>query len=223
MRRFLLAVATLAPLEAAACVLDGESWDMVTMPGRNATRFVCAGDGVEIEASSAVAFLYRTSQPAEAAATRLAWRWRVDAAPPATDLSQRGADDRPVAVHLVFPADGEGVNLLRRLGAAMRGAIAGAPFAGRVLTYVWGGTGEPGALIASPYMAGDGYLIVLRNGTTPLGEWMDEAVDFRADFQRAFGGDAPAPIYVAVSADTDDRGGVSRAGVAALRFEGGAP
>lgn len=220
MRRALLAAAILLPVDAAACVVGGETWVVLTMPGRNATRFTCAGDLVEIEASSAVAFLYRASRPAESGAAQLSWRWRVDVAPPPANLSQSGADDRPVAVHLVFPAAEENVDILRRLGAAMRGLVAGAPFAGRLLTYVWGGGDAPGAVVANPYMGGDGYLVVLRDSTTPAGSWIEERVDFRADFRRAFGGTAPDPIYIAVSADTDDRGGLSRALVAQLRFEG---
>jgi hypothetical protein len=215
-RRCLLVAAIVMPLEAGACVVDGESWSVLTMPGRGAARFDCVGDTVEIEASGAVGFLYRPSRPAESGAARLTWRWRVDAAPPPTNLSESSADDRPAAVHLVFPNDGEG--LLRRLGAALRGAVAGAPFAGRMLTYVWGGLDPPRTVIANPYMPGDGYIVVLRNGAAPSA-WVDERIDFRADFRRAFGRDAPDPIYIAVSADTDDRGGSSRAAVARLRFE----
>ena len=46
-----------------------------------------------------------------------------------------------------------------------------------------------------------------------------ETVDFAADFRRAFGYAAPAPVYVAISADSDDTGSRTAGSVSALGFE----
>lgn len=210
------------PLGAGACEVDGAAWTVLGMPGRAATQFTCARGTVAVEANASVAFLYRATRPAEGAAARLTWRWRVDEAPPATVQSRAGGDDRPLAVHLIFPrAAGEG--LFGQLGDTMRRLVPGAPPSGRLLTYVWGGAEAPGTIMPNPYRAEDGYLVVLRNGAAPWQSWLEEAVDFRADYSRAFGGPAPDPIYVAVSADTDDRGGRSRARVTMLRFAAAEP
>lgn len=221
-RLILLAVAALWPRGAEACEVDGAAWTVLGMPGREATQFTCAGDTVAIEANTSVAFLYRATRPAEGTAARLAWRWRVDEAPPATDQSRAGGDDRPLAVHLIFPR-ASGGGLLGRLGDTMRQLVPGAPPSGRLLTYVWGGAEAPGTIMPNPYRTGDGYLVVLRNGAAPARSWLEENVDFRADYIRAFGGPAPDPVYVALSADTDDRGGRSRARVTMLRFAAAGP
>ena len=100
-------------------------------------------------------------------------------------------------------------------------AIFDVPMRGRVLTYVWGGKGRRGDTIINPYIPSDGTMVILRSGDAPTGQWFTEQVDFATNFERAFNTRAPAPAYVAVSADADDTIGQSLALIADIAFTGG--
>ncbi len=217
MVRHLLAAAVacaLVPASPAAAMEEGtapaalaaEGWRLLRTGDAPPARFSLLEDGtVRVVAEGAVGFLAR---PVEAAPGRhLSWRWRVDAATPATDLRAKGEDDRPAAVHVFFPrAEGER-GLFGRIGDSLRAAAAGDAFSGRVITYVWGGTEPPGTRFPSPFMREDGALVILRGPEAPTGVWLSECVDPAADYRAAFGRDPTVPNWIALSADTDDRGG----------------
>lgn len=212
MRRRALLLLAATPLPARADALDpalsSAGWRLEVPRGKASAHFAPDASGaVAISAENAVGFLIR---PLEPGAGRLGWRWRVEATPPLHGSEQRGSD-RPVAVHLLFA--GAGAGLMR----ALRGAMGPAELSGRALTYVWSGS-PAGVFFPNPYGPRDGWLRALRGAEAPLGTWLDEAVDPAADYRAAFGAEAPAPTHVALSADTDDRGGMARALVTPPRW-----
>ncbi|WPB86446.1 DUF3047 domain-containing protein [Sediminicoccus rosea] len=209
------------PAAGADASLMAEGWSCLDVPGRTPTRFVGRPQGtVVMTAESAVGFLLRPTRPDELLGGdyRLAWRWRVLAAPAPSDAATIGADDRPASVHLLFAGAGRGGGLGAALRRRLRAGLLGSAFSGRVLTYVWGGRAPPGTVSANPHIAPDGALIVLRGPEAPLRAWHDEKVDPAADYRAAFGEVAPPPTHLALSADTDDLGGVAVAEVQAPRF-----
>jgi hypothetical protein len=93
------------------------------------------------------------------------------------------------------------------------------PLPGKMLTYVWGGTAERGVKLKNPYRETAGHIIVLRPGSSAPGKWFDETVDVTADFEAAFGYRPGMPAYIAISADTDDKGGNSMGTVTNIAFK----
>ncbi len=218
-----LVVGALAPtLSAAASItpdLERAGWKVLALPGKVETQFIGRPDGViEVRAENSVALLYREIPPDEGRNQYLSWRWRVDKTMPPTDLSQVGHDDRPLAVHIWFPPDPDGVNWWRRITDTAMTWIVGARLTGKVLTYVWGGIGRRGDCLAHPFAGQDGAMCILRSGDMPTGRWLTERIDVAGDFERAFGDPAPAPIYLAVSADADDTESSSTAMIADIMF-----
>ena len=206
------------PALASGQTLEGlDGWQRVEVPGKPATEFVPSDGAIRVSADSSVAFLVRELTAEEAAMPPLSWRWRVDLANPVTDLSAKGGDDRPLAVHVWFPPDPDAESLFSQFRRDMAG-LFGMPLPGRAVTYVWGGHGERGQMIENPYFQGSGVLVTLRPGAAPTGRWFAESVDPVADYERAFGTPAPTPTHVAVSADTDDTMSRSLAWIADLVF-----
>ena len=206
--------------------LQAAGWRLMRLPGKAPAEFdLRNARTVEITSDAAVAFLYRPLSDAERATQRLTWRWLVEQAGPATDLSQRGGDDRPLALHLWFPEDGEKADFWDRLVSGAAEALdlsseqafdlAGS---GKALSYVWGGTQDRGEKLANPYLQADGVMIVLRSGKAGLGRWYDEAIDIEADFEMAFGYKPPGPAYIVLSADSDDVAGMTRGRIADIEF-----
>jgi len=188
-------------------------WRQITPPGKQSAAFTVGPTNlIEVRADDAVSFLY-AELTAPSPDLRLSWRWRVDSAPAPTELAMRGMDDRPLAVHLWFPPPPGGESFWD----GVKGAL-GYPTFGYAMTYVWGGTSERGEIIANPHLD-DAALIVLRDGEAPRRTWFQEHVNVAADFERVFG-HAPlsAPVYIAISTDTDDKGGTAIGRIADLRF-----
>ncbi len=192
-------------------------WKVLTFAGKPATQFTGRADGaIQVTAADSVAILYRRVSDGDKQKRQLTWRWRVDKTTPATDLSRKGHDDRPLALHVWFPED--------QTGSWLETALAGIfdlPLPGKVLTYVWGGKGRRGDSIINPYIPLDGTMVILRSGDAPTGQWFGEQIDFATDFERAFNDHAPAPTYVAVSGDADDTMGQSLALIVDIVFGGG--
>ncbi len=193
-------------------------WKTLKVPGKPATEFRTAPNGtIKVSATESIGFLYRELPAAQNTINRLSWRWRVDMTPPATDQSMKGMDDRPLAIHICFDthdATSRRWSLLDQVGKWTRTS----PLRGKVLTYVWGGTGNRGDLIENPYLNANGWIIILRPGDSPTGRWFPESVDIDADFERAFGYPPPKARVIAISADTDDKRGVSMGKVADLNI-----
>lgn len=197
-------------------VLSG--WKTLKIPGKAATEFRAAPDGtIEISASESVGFLYRELPKSPTPITRLSWRWRVDVTPPSTDLSIKGKDDRPLAIHICFDTEDAPPSrwsLLDQVGKWTRTS----PLRGKVLTYVWGGTRNRGDRIENPYFKSKGQIIILRPGDSPTGRWFMESIDIAADFEKAFGYAPPMVRLIAISADTDDKRGMSLGKIADLKL-----
>ncbi|MGF1608238.1 MAG: DUF3047 domain-containing protein [Kiloniellales bacterium] len=196
---------------AGFATLEDAGWQTLSLPDRAPARFALRSDGViEVETKASVGFLYRD---VEQAGGRLVWRWRVDKGGPASDLMQRGEDDRPLAVHLWFP---EQETSFKDLLAG----FFGYPRFGRAITYVWAADGSKGKRFANPYLdPGQGMIIVLRDRSDDLGAWHSETVDYAADYRRHFGTAPPPPKFVAISGDSDDLGGMTLGWVAGLQFQ----
>lgn len=213
----LLAAGVAAQPLPVAPDLKTAGWKEITVPGRRKNVFMLEADAtVAIQSKRSVSFLYAPVSPATAA--RLAWRWRVDRDIAVTDLAAKGKDDRPLAVHVWFPAPD--ARKSGGLGRLIMAGMMGVPEWGRAITYVWGGDAAPGTVIPNPYMDGrEGALIVLRQAGAPTGEWLSESVDLVADYRRVFGADPPPPSFVALSSDTDDTKQEADVRISALRFE----
>ena len=203
-RRAAIALPITAPLAARAEALDPRliqaGWRLQPVRGRALAQFTQDEGGIiTIRAQDAVGFLLRAfPHPAQ----NLTWRWRVESAAAPSDAGQRGSDDRSAALHILFAATQGGVF------SAMRRGLTPDGMSGRGLTYCWGG-GPRGRRLPNPYAPSDGALIILRGPEAPLGTWLEEVVDVGADYRAAFG-EAPPPVtHLALSADTDDRGGLA--------------
>lgn len=176
--------------------------------------------GVRIRAQGQGSFIAR---PLQGAAACLAWRWRVDAGPPATDLARRGGDDRAIAIQIGFAGFGPQAGFVTRAQHAVAQASVGELKLPRsLLSYVWGGTGREGAahgFFASPWTPGISMVRVLRPAESPRGRWVEERVDLGADWRAAFGGsDVPPVVELIISADVEDTGARLDAQVENLRL-----
>lgn len=203
--------------------LKAMGWDEILFDDKPANVFTNppGGDGesavnVYSEASVSVAFL---DVDIDIAATPvLSWEWLSRSPDPDTDTTQKGGDDRTLAVYVAFPWQPETASFGERLQRPLVEALKGSDTPGRVLTYVWGGGAPAGEGFENPYTGKYGRMIILKEPGTALHAWHRERVDIRQDFIDAFGFEPANPVYIAVGADSDDTEIIIRAAVRDLRF-----
>lgn len=183
-------------------------------------RFRLRSDGaIEAISDNSTSLIWKKVDEVDAQKARLTWDWRVDEMMPPTDITVKGGDDRPLALHVWFMKPRDQLNFLERLRADFIELWVGLPVHGRLLTYVWGGRGKIGDAQPNPHVGGSSWMIVLRNGAARTGVWFSESRDLSADYRAAFGEDPPDRGIIALAADSEDTQTRSRAAVRRLRFQ----
>ena len=199
--------------------LQAEGWDEVRFDNKPPNQFISGENGeIEVNSRSSVSLLKMPLAVDVKAQPVLRWRWRVLEAAPTTDLAVKGADDRSLAIYVAFPFVPEEATTFERMKRKLVEATAGKEAPGRVLTYVWGGDADRGSIIESPYFGDSGMMTILRSADAPTGQWFTETIDIADDYQQAFGTLPPDPLYMAISADTDDTNSVAKGDVTDLEF-----
>lgn len=171
-----------------------------------------SGWKLSVVSDRGVSLLWRPLPENSWQATKASWSWNVGTSVPPTDLSQKGGDDRNLAVYFIF-APQDLATKAQDLGIRK---LLGNPEI-RVLMYVWGGSHDRNTVVGSPYLGARGKTIVLR----PAGTGQhNETIDLRSDLDRIYGNRDLRLIGLAVSADSDDTETRIEAGISNLRLSG---
>lgn len=185
---------------------DGWQEQRLSLFSSNDYRF---GPNLSMVSDGSVSIAWSRVAQGDWASTRASWRWTVDQSVPATNLAQKGGDDRNISLYFVFVPE----SIAPKLQNANIRSLMGNDDV-RVIQYAWGGNHSRGQVIQSPYgLPGQGVTIALRQAGTGT---YSEGVDLAADYARAFGGDKGALIGLAVSGDSDDTNSVIRAAIGNL-------
>ncbi|MDX1542277.1 MAG: DUF3047 domain-containing protein, partial [Geminicoccaceae bacterium] len=163
-----------------------------------------ADGAIQVESERGVSLIQRPVDVDVRATPILTWRWRVDEGVPPTDLTEKGGDDRSLAIYVTFPFRPEEASFFERMKRQLVEAVAGAAAPGRVISYVFGGDGARGDLQPNPWFGEAGATVILRPASATRGEWFEERVDLAADYERVFGSPPDDPTHLAISADSDD-------------------
>jgi hypothetical protein len=212
--------AALAPFSAAPVGDPPAPWHLVTLPKiPHHTRFsVVERDGahvlrVDVDASYGNLLFRLDPAGADAHASVLQWRWRVDALSNQTDITHKSGDDLPARVCVLFdlPLDRLGVG--DRLALRMGRAMFDPDLPAATLCYIWDARLAPRTWLPSAY-TGRVMQQVLQRG--PATEWKQERRDLRSDFAAAFPAEAsngplPAIAAIGIVGDGDNTGARSLA------------
>ena len=113
----------------------------------------------------------------------LRWQWRVLEVPQGADERFEKTSDSPAGVYVIF----EGF------------------FRPDIIKYLWSSSLPLGTITESP-RSSKTKIVVLRNQSSPLGEWVSERVNVYADYRRLFGGE-PKPVHaIGLMSDSDNTG-----------------
>ncbi|HHI71182.1 MAG TPA: DUF3047 domain-containing protein [Rhodobacteraceae bacterium] len=198
------AIAALAgPLAQADTLKFDRSWKEQGFLRLWTNDYGLEGRQLKVVSDGTVSLLWRSVPKSAWNAKMASWGWSVAKSVKPTDLTQKGGDDRNLAIYFVFvdPNDAK-----RLEGSSARRVLGNAST--RALVYVWGGKYPRGKILNSPY--GPGKLKTVISRAAGTGKF-SEKVDLAADFKRAFGKAPGVLVGVAVSADSDDTDGMINA------------
>ncbi|MFN5163912.1 MAG: DUF3047 domain-containing protein [Pseudomonadota bacterium] len=213
-----------APVPVPAPVADGAlhpAWRVAGLPQQKPplTQYAAAKvDGVEallLDARASYGNLV-LDLSGRAPPLRIGWRWRLEQANPALDLSRKAGDDSPAKVCLAFDLPLAAVPIVERQLLRLARARSGEPLPSATLCWVWGHAEPVGSVIDNPFSRRVRF-VVLRGRGDATGRWYDELRDVAADFRRAFGDEWTDPARLPplsaliVGADADNTGASSRA------------
>jgi len=199
--------------------LTTKAWEEITFDGKRLNHYdSCGADCIEIKTDASVSMIRRPVSVDLSRFPTLSWEWKVESPVTISDLTTKGEDDRAVAVYVTFPYDPKTASLTEHLLRPVIELAGGPDAPSRMLSYVWGGFGQPGEMVESPIFGGVNVMIIIRNETDPVGGWVMERVNVVADHKRAFGITPNTTSHIMVSADSDDTGARNRAFVRNIRF-----
>jgi hypothetical protein len=113
----------------------------------------------------------------------LMWQWRALQLPSGGDERFKKTGDSAAAIYVVFEGRLRPKNI----------------------KYVWSASLPVGTITESPYSSKT-KIVVLRNQSSPLGEWVSERVNVHADFQKLFGGELEQVQAIGLMSDSDNTG-----------------
>jgi len=206
--RPLLIAATLAASAASAGPVSFSSgWheQKLSLFSNNRYSF---GNALSMSSNGGISIAWTRIAQSDWQANNASWSWTVDESVPATDLRQKGGDDRNLSIYFVFVPDDQAESLQN---ANIRQLLGNDDV--RVLLYVWGGNHGRGSQFQSPYLRGQGVNVALRQAGTGS---FNENVSLANDYAKAFGGQPGSLVGIAVSGDSDDTDSMIRAAIGNL-------
>jgi hypothetical protein len=171
-------------------------YDIVREGGSNVLR-------AESDASASALIHDREFDPGEF--PRIRWRWKVESVYAGGDPLTKSGDDYPLRVYVLFPYDPGQAGAFERLRYGLARKIYGEYPPHSTLNYVWASREHPRRILPSPY-TDRAMLVLLRQGSSSTGEWLEEEVDILSDYKAAFGEAPPRRARIAVMNDSDNTG-----------------
>ena len=118
------------------------------------------------------------------------WSWRVDQLQSNADLRERSLADVAASIYLLFGDPG----------------LLSDPELVPTLRYVWSNEKfKVNEIVNSPYLPQYVHSVVVRTGTTQLGQWVTETRNIAQDYRLAFGSEPPDNIQAIVLFTDNDQ------------------
>ena len=146
------------------------------------------------------------------------WRWKVDNVYARGNVLEKGGDDYPLRVYVMFKYDPAKASLGERVQYGLAKMMYGAYPPHSSLNYIWASRKEEQGIHPSPF-TDRAQLLIRRAGSAEAGKWVEEEVNILDDYRRAFGTEPPATASIAIMNDSDNTGESSTAYMAYIRVQ----
>ncbi len=184
-----------AAAEACLDLRFDSNWIEHDFQRKESNDYEMSGSQLFVTSNGTASLIFRAVPKSEWNARSAKWSWSVSQSVIATDLTQKGADDRNLAIYFIFTNTATAESL-----TAISANLLLKNKKSRVLGYVWGGSHARGTVLPSPYDTQRLKMIIRQAaGTGEAGE----NVDLVADFKKVFGESPDVLVGIGVFADSD--------------------
>lgn len=138
-------------------------------------------------------------------AWQLSWQWRTERRLDQARFATREGDDYAARVYVLLDYPLASLPFVTRQKLRLARTFFDPELPAATLSYVWDNRAAPGTHARSAYTE-TVEMRVLRGPEAPLGQWLDERRDLRADAIAAFGSAPRRILGVVFAADSDNTG-----------------
>jgi len=147
---------------------------------------------------------------------QLSWQWRTEQHLDKARFATREGDDYAARVYVLLDYPLSSLPFLTRQKLRLARTFYDPDLPAATLSYVWDNRVAPGTHARSAYTE-QVEMVVLRGPEAPLGQWLTENRDLRADAIAAFGSAPRRILGVVFAADSDNTGETAESYFAAPR------
>ncbi|WP_324732819.1 DUF3047 domain-containing protein [Pseudomonas paeninsulae] len=220
MRALLLGLALLAPLAQAQNALTAWTagpphdewsapWRLADIPKlKPSARSLVEQDGravLRIQADAAAGGLLHPLDLPGDQPWQLSWQWRSERHLAKARFATREGDDYAARVYVLLDYPLASLPFLTRQKLRLARTFYDSSLPAATLSYVWDNRVAPGTHARSAYTE-QVEMLALRGPEAPLGQWLTESRDLRADAIAAFGSAPRRILGVVFAADSDNTG-----------------
>lgn len=204
----------IAPPSALSDPVEFAKWERRPMPGKTWRPFVPlivdGRLGLEVQADKSLSLMRHRVTPPVQAPVKVKFSWWVHNLLPNADLSDADASDAPAQLMVAFDGDRSTLSARHQMLSELTLLVTGEDLPYASLVYVWTNEHPPETVLVDPRIDRIRYLVV-EQGATNLGRWLEYERDVWADFAKAFK-EPPGPLAgLAIMTDTDNTRSQTRA------------
>lgn len=136
---------------------------------------------------------------------QLSWQWRTEQKLEQARFATREGDDYAARVYVLLDYPLDSLSFVTRQKLRLARTFFDPDLPAATLSYVWDNRAAPGTSARSAYTE-TVEMRVLRGPEAPLGQWLEESRNLRADAIAAFGSPPRRILGVVFAADSDNTG-----------------
>ena len=148
---------------------------------------------------------------------QLSWQWRTEQKLEQARFATREGDDYAARVYVLLDYPLDSLSFVTRQKLRLARTFFDPDLPAATLSYVWDNRAAPGTSARSAYTE-TVEMRVLRGPEAPLGQWLEESRNLRADAIAAFGSPPRRILGVVFAADSDNTGESAHSYFAAPRL-----
>jgi hypothetical protein len=135
--------------------------------------------------------------------SKVRWRWKVSNVFEKGNAKEKGGDDYPLRVYIIFKYNPEKASLGQKIKYGLARKIYGEYPPHSTLNYIWANRRHREHILTNKY-ADESKMIILQSGPDITGKWIEQEINIIEDYHRAFGSDPPETASLAIMSDSDN-------------------
>jgi len=121
------------------------------------------------------------------------------------DAKTKSGDDYPLRIYIVFKYDPGKAGFMEKVKYKAAKLIYGEYPPHSSLNYIWANRKYDETIMTNAYTE-KSKMVLLQEGGSNIGKWLNEDVNIREDYEKAFGEKPPPIASVAIMNDSDNTG-----------------